>query len=172
MASAFDQQILAKLPSTRRYARALLGDHELANEAVLFAITRLSRTSLPRVPEKMIRLWLVHLVNEFADRRHAQTAPSGDAAAEHVEDSVFDLPTKTQVGGSDLLMARIDPMLQDLSENQRRIYLLLALESFSVENVAQLLGMSVERISAEFDLIKTQLAPPPVVTPKTLPKAA
>ena len=63
-------------------------------------------------------------------------------------------------------------MLQDLSENQRRIYLLLALESFSVENVAQLLGMSVERISAEFDLIKTQLAPPPVVTPKTLPKAA
>ena len=69
-------------------------------------------------------------------------------------------------------MARIDPMLQDLSENQRRIYLLLALESFSVENVARLLGMSVERISTEFDLIKTQLAPPPVVTTKTLPKAA
>jgi len=171
MATPFDQQILGRLPSTRRYARALLGDNELANEAVLFAISRLSKTSLPWVPEKMIRLWLAHLVNEFADRRLAQSEPTGDAA-EHEEGSVFDLPTKAQVGGSDLLMARIDPMLQNLSENQRRIYLLLALESFSVENVAQLLGMSVDTIRTEFDTIKAQLAPPPVVNTKTLPKAA
>ncbi len=174
MATSFDQQILARLPSTRRYARALLGDNELANEAVVFAVTRLSRISLPWVPENMIRLWLAHLVNEFADRRlaPAHSRTTDDDADKHIEDPVFDLPTKARVAGSDLLMERLDVMLQELSEKQRRIYLLLALESFTVENVSLVLGMSIDSIRTEFDQIKTQLAPVKPVSTEPLPKAA
>lgn len=159
MATSFDQQLLANLPATRRYARALIGDTELANEAVVHAITRLSKISLPWIPEKLIRLWLVHFVNEYSDKLQSESKPSEDGDNEPVEIRPFDLPASESAGGSGQLIDKVDAMLQALTEKQRRIYLLLAVESFAIANVALLLSQPVDTIQTEFESIKAQLAP-------------
>jgi len=171
MSKAFDQSIIENLSSTRRYARALIGDEELANEAVMHAATRMMKISVPWVPEKMVRLWLVHLVHNYIDeQRKAGHFDSLDDSPDRLSAELFGAASTH--GENDQLIDRVDGVLQNLSEVQRRIYLLIAIEMFAVENVARVLKMPIDSVLAEFESVKNNLSPPTKVDSEQLQNAA
>ena len=134
----FSARVHELIPRLRRYARALTGERNAADDLVQDTLERAwNKLHLWRDGSDL-RAWLftimhnVH-VNQVRSRMAAATVPLDEAAEAPVR------PTQ-----SDMLEVRdIDTALQQLSVGQRQVLLLVAVERMSYEETARTLGIPI-----------------------------
>lgn len=133
-----DEQVLQYIPRLRRYARALLGDADRAEDLVQETLTRaLGKLHFWRRGSDM-RAWLFTIMhNQFAnDCRRAQKRPDvvplDDVCAEMASVDCAEL----HAGLRD-----IEQALMQLPEAQRAALLLVSLEGLSYAESARVLGI-------------------------------
>jgi len=147
--------IVAEIPRLRRYAHALLGEANRADDLVQDTLERaLSRWRLwqPLGGQGTPRAWLFAIMhNLFINQLKA-----GKAIDYRPDDEVPDLPTRpTQedaLGLRDLTRA-----LATLPGDQREILLLIGLEELSYQEAAKVLGVPLGTVMSRLSRARARL---------------
>jgi len=153
--------LIEHLPRLRRYARALTGDRNRADDLVQDTLERaLAKLDLWQ-PGSDLRAWLFTLmhnlfVNQIRVRRPQET----------VMDEALDEPVSG--GQMEALAARdIHAALARLPEEQREVLLLVGLEQFGYAEAAQVLGVPagtvMSRLSRARERMRQMLAGEPSI---------
>ena len=153
--------LIEHLPRLRRYARALTGDRDRADDLVQDTLERaLNKLDLWQ-PGSDLRAWLFTLmhnlfVNQIRIRRPQET----------VMEEALDEPVSG--GQMEALTARdIHTALARLPEEQREVLLLVGLEQFGYAEAAQVLGVPtgtvMSRLSRARERMRQMLAGEPAV---------
>jgi len=153
--------LIEHLPRLRRYARALTGDVNRADDLVQDTLERaLAKLDLWQ-PGSDLRAWLFTLmhnlfVNQIRVRRPQET----------VMEDALDVPVSG--GQMEALAARdIHAALAQLPEEQREVLLLVGLEQFGYAEAAQVLGVPtgtvMSRLSRARERMRQMLAGEPAV---------
>jgi len=142
--------VLDQVPALRRYARALTGDRERADDLVQDTLARaLSRLHLWR-PAASIRPWLFTIMhNLFLNerRRSSRVVPlvgePAEPALEHAD--------------SRAVLDDLDRALGQLQEDQRAAILLVGVEELSYEEAARVLGIPIGTLMSRLSRGRDQL---------------
>jgi len=142
--------ILEQVPALRRYARALTGDRERADDLVQDTLARaLSRIHLWR-PAASIRPWLFTIMHNLFlnERRRASRvtpliAESSEPAAERTD--------------SRALLDDLDRALGQLSDEQKAAVLLVGVEEMSYEEAARVLAIPIGTLMSRLSRGREQL---------------
>jgi RNA polymerase sigma-70 factor, ECF subfamily len=129
------QLIVPYIPNLRRYARALVGDREGADDLVQDTLERAVRKFHLWRPGDL-RAWLFSImhnvfVNQLKARRIAYEVELDDSLAAPM----------SSVTGTDLM--DLDRALTALSPDQREVVLLVALEDMTYAEVGRALGIPI-----------------------------
>ncbi len=130
--------IAAQVPRLRRYAVALTGDGEAADDLVQDCLERAWRKKEHWEPGTDLRAWLftvmhnVHVNNLRRPRPQTFPMVPGD-----LNRAASDTPEKA------MRLRDLQTGLQNLSEEHREVLLLVCLESLSYEQTAAVLGIPV-----------------------------
>ena len=131
------EEITAYIPRLRRYARALTGNRDAADDLVQDTLERAwSRFHLWRHGSNL-RAWLFTIMhNLFINDTRTRNRESGFAP----EEEAFALPVSP---AHDALveLRELDAALRQLPDEQREVVLLVGLEQMSYESVARVLGI-------------------------------
>jgi len=142
--------ILEQVPALRRYARALTGDRERADDLVQDTLARaLSRIHLWR-PAASIRPWLFTIMhNLFLNerRRASRTVQLSGDPAEPAADRA----------DSRALLDDLDRALGLLAEDQRAAVLLVGVEEMSYDDAARVLGIPIGTLMSRLSRGREQL---------------
>ena len=131
-----DQQLLSWVPRLRRYARALVGNRDDADDLVQDTLERAwTRSSLwPGVAD--MRAWLFSIMhNVHVDRVRRPRVVTVD-----FDDETPEIPVAATQGDR-LAVLDLQAALEQLSAEQREIILLVALEDMPYADVARTLGV-------------------------------
>lgn len=137
-----EAELLACIPSLRRYARGLTADRERADDLVQDTLERAwSRWSMWQRRGE-VRAWMFGIMhNHFIDRvRAVRSRPEdnmGDMAVE-----VSDRARQTD----QLEVRDLERALQCLPPEQRAVILLIAVEEMSYQEAAEVLGVPIGTI--------------------------
>lgn len=147
--------IVAEIPRLRRYAQALLGEPNRADDLVQDTLERaLSRWRLwqPLVDKATPRAWLFAIMhNLFVNQLKA-----GKAIEFRPDDELPDLPTRPiqddALGLRDLARA-----LSSLPTDQREILLLIGLEELSYQEAAKVLSVPLGTVMSRLSRARARL---------------
>jgi len=153
--------IIELLPRLRRYARALVGDAERADDLVQDCVERaLSRWHLWRQPHDL-RAWLFTIMHNihanavrrvvrgpgFVDLEHAHAAATPPQQIEHIA------------------LGEVMGRLNALPAAQRAVVLLVALEGMTYDEVAKVLGVPVGTVMSRLSRARERLRAPDAAPP-------
>ncbi|MDO9467872.1 MAG: sigma-70 family RNA polymerase sigma factor [Thiobacillus sp.] len=153
--------LIEHLPRLRRYARALTGDVNRADDLVQDTLERaLSKLDLWQ-PGSDLRAWLFTLMHNLFVNQIRVRRPQ-----EIVMEDALDEPVSG--GQMEALAARdIHAALARLPEEQREVLLLVGLEQFGYAEAAQVLGVPtgtvMSRLSRARERMRQMLASEPAV---------
>jgi RNA polymerase sigma-70 factor (ECF subfamily) len=132
-----ERQVIDQIPHLRRYAAALLGDRDAADDLVQDCLTRAVDRLDSWRPDSSMRAWLFTIlhnlyVNQRRDqgRQGALYAPTGD----------IDRQTTPPSQDASLALRDISAALAQLSPEQRSVILLVGLEGLSYADAAMVTG--------------------------------
>lgn len=132
-----DSAITEQIPRLRRYARALTGNRESADDLVQDTLERALRRSVLFRPGKDPRAWLFSIMhNVFVNGVRAPAARRA-AAVEGPE------PASRDTAHDGLIARDIDRALAQLPPEQREVVLLVGLEELSYEATARVIGSPI-----------------------------
>lgn len=128
--------ILAELPRLRRYARALVGSREAADDLVQDTLERAwSRVAQWR-PGSDLRSWLLAIMHNLRIDQMRRPA----LAVTPLDEEAIDLPARATQ--TDLIeLGELEAALACLPEEQRAVLLLVALEDMSYAQIAATLNI-------------------------------
>lgn len=141
------------LPALRRYARALTGDVNAADDLVQDCAERaLSRAHLWRRPGNM-RAWLFTIMHNLNanNRRHAASRPRL-AAIEDVPEPSWPAGQIERLATNQTLAA-----MRQLSEDHREVLILVAIEGMAYAEVAEVLGVPAGTIMSRLSRARDHL---------------
>ncbi|NGZ83745.1 RNA polymerase sigma factor [Duganella aceris] len=145
-------ELLACVPRLRRYARALVGERAAADDLVQDTVERGWARLASLRPGTDMRAWLfsiMHNVRIDQVRRGAlSTEPLDDATPMPA------MAERTTIG---LELRDMDAALRLLSEEQRAILLMIALEEMRYEEVAQALGIPIGTVMSRLARAREKL---------------
>ncbi|GHD02638.1 RNA polymerase sigma factor [Pseudorhodoferax aquiterrae] len=153
MRSQDEAEIVASIPSLRRYARALVGERDRADDLVQDTLERAcSRWALWR-RQGEVRAWLFGIMhNQFVDRLRAQRSRPEDS----VGDALPEQPQRPQQ--TDALELRdLERVLQRLPPEQREVLLLVAVEELSYQEVASATGVPLGTVMSRLSRARARL---------------
>lgn len=153
MAGSVDQEIVACIPSLRRYAAGLTGNREAADDLVQDTMEKAwARLSLWE-RRGDLRAWLFSILhNLFIDRVRADSRSPIQAANEE-EPLVPVRPSQ-----ADMLEVRdLDRALARLPLEQREVLLLVAVEQMRYEQVARVLDIPVGTVMSRLSRARERL---------------
>lgn len=130
------ERIVPYIPNLRRYARALVGDRDAADDLVQDTLERAVRKFHLWRPGDL-RAWLFSImhnvfVNQLKARKNATTV--------EIDEETLAAPMPS-AGRSDIL--DLERGLTRLSAEQREVVLLIALEDMSYADVSRALGVPI-----------------------------
>lgn len=125
------------IPRLRRYARALTGTREAADDLVQDALERAWTKQHLWQPDTNLRAWLFSIMHNVHVN---QVRSPQNQTLETLEDEAMELPVRaTQQDG--LMVRDLDRALRQLPAEQREVLLLVGLEQMSYEESSQVLGI-------------------------------
>jgi RNA polymerase sigma-70 factor (ECF subfamily) len=128
-------QVVAYIPNLRRYARALVGDGEAADDLVQDTLERAVRKFALWRPGNL-RAWLFSIMhNVFVNQIKARKIRFDEELDENLP---AHMPTVNRDDVADLQRA-----LMQLTPGQREVVLLIALEDLTYNDVSKMLGIPV-----------------------------
>lgn len=144
--------IVAEIPRLRRYARALTGSQDMADDLVQETLEKaLGKWRLWQA-EKNLRPWLFSIMhNLHVDhlRRHSRVEYCD-------EDAAFEIPQRAQQTDG-LELRDLDHALALLPTEQREILLLVGLEELSYKEVAVALGLPLGTVMSRLARARIRL---------------
>lgn len=146
---ARDAEIERQIPALRRYARALTGAADTADDLVQEAVTRaLTRWHL-FVPGRKLRPWLFTILhNCFV------SAARADARRPHLP---LDEASASVAPSDPVAAEAIRRALAELPDEQRAVLLLVALEGFSYREAAAILAVPVGTVMSRLSRARSAL---------------
>lgn len=147
--------ILDQLPRLRRYARALTGDRAAADDLVQDTVERaLSRSSLFARGSRL-DAWLMTVMHNLymSQMRRAAARP----AMMPLDDLSAESATTAPAASAALDLRDLERSLALLPLEQRETLLLVALEEFSYEQTAAILGVPVGTVMSRLARARTRL---------------
>lgn len=142
------------IPRLRRYARALMCGHEqAADDLVQDTLERgLSRISSWRANSSMLAWLLTIMHNLYINQsRRLNTGPVFETLSEHIAEPAA---PGTE---SPLAKRELDRALMQLSAEHREIILLVGLEDFSYQQVADILDVPAGTVMSRLSRARTRL---------------
>ncbi|MBS0520722.1 MAG: RNA polymerase sigma factor [Proteobacteria bacterium] len=142
-----------QIPALRRYAYALLRDHDLADDLVQDTLERaLSRWAFRR-DDGDLRAWLFAIqrnlyVSRWRQRRRRGTPVALDEAP---------LPGVAPRQEATMEVHDVLAALDQLPEEQKSLLLLVGVEDFSYDDAARLLGMPVGTVMSRLSRARQRL---------------
>lgn len=149
IAALLEQQI----PALRRYAYALVRDHERADDLVQDTLERaLSRWSLRR-HDSDLRAWLFAIQRNLYVSRWRQERRRGAPVA--IEEAA--LPGTPPRQETTLEVHDVLAALDQLPEEQKSLLLLVGVEDFSYDEAARILGMPIGTVMSRLSRARQRL---------------
>lgn len=149
----YEHLIEQQIPRLRRYARALTGERVVADDLVQDTLERAwSKLHLWRRGSDL-RAWLFTImhnvyVNQLRSRAAHPLVP--------LDEDDMNLPQRAMQ--TDMLEIRdLDVALRKLSDEQREVLLLIALEQFSYEETAKALGIPIGTVMSRLSRARERL---------------
>ena len=125
------------IPALRRYAYALVRDHDAADDLVQDTLERaLSRWTLRR-RDGDLRAWLFTIQRNL----HVSALRQGQRRGAHVELDEATTPSSAAQLDSGLEVQDILATLDQLPEEQKSLLLLVGVEDFSYDDAAKIMGV-------------------------------
>ena len=149
------EALIAELPRLRRYARALLGDPQRADDLVQDSVERaLSRLALFRAGTNM-RSWLFTIMHNL----HVNALRRGGRAPDVEPLGTGALEAAVAPGqGASLAVRDVGRALELLPAEQRQVLLLIGLEDMSYRDAAQVLGVPIGTVMSRLYSARKRLA--------------
>jgi RNA polymerase sigma-70 factor (ECF subfamily) len=148
-----EADIVACIPSLRRYARGLTSDRDSADDLVQDTLERAwSRFSMWQRRSE-VRAWMFGIMhNQFIDRLRSHRSRPEDSAG----DDMPDLPQRPMQ--TDALEVRdLDRLLQRLPPEHREILLLIGVEELSYQEVATAIGVPIGTVMSRLSRARERL---------------
>jgi RNA polymerase sigma-70 factor (ECF subfamily) len=143
------QLIVPFIPNLRRYARALIGDREGADDLVQDTLERAVRKFHLWRPGDL-RAWLFSIMhNVFVNQLKARKV----AYEVEIDDSIA--APQSSVTTTDLM--DLDRALMQLSPDQREVVLLVALEDMTYAEVSRALGIPIGTVMSRLSRAREKL---------------
>ena len=143
------QLIVPFIPNLRRYARALIGDREGADDLVQDTLERAVRKFHLWRPGDL-RAWLFSIMhNVFVNQLKARKV----AYEVEIDDSIA--APQSSVTSTDLM--DLDRGLMALSPDQREVVLLVALEDMTYAEVSRALGIPIGTVMSRLSRAREKL---------------
>lgn len=148
-----EAEIVACIPSLRRYARGLVSDPDRADDLVQDTLERAWSCFSMWQKRNELRAWMFGIMhNHFIDRIRAQRSRPEDSAG----DDLPELPQRAQQ--TDALEVRdLDRLLQRLPPEQREVLLLVSVEALSYQEVAQITGVPLGTVMSRLSRARARL---------------
>lgn len=125
------------IPALRRYAYALVRDHDAADDLVQDTLERaLSRWTLRR-SDGDLRAWLFTIQRNL----HVSALRQGQRRGAHVELDEATTPSTVAQQESGIEVQDILATLDQLPEEQKSLLLLVGVEDFSYDDAARIMGV-------------------------------
>lgn len=147
------QKIEECIPALRRYANALLHDPVEADDLVQDCLERALRKRLLWRPKSAMRPWLFTILHNIYvnNVRKNIRQPS----MESLDQSLMQF---TGLLDAEMLMDDIEKSINQLTDNQKKVLLLVSLEGFSYKEVSKILniplGTVMSRLSRAREIVK------------------
>ena len=148
------EALVALIPRLRRYARALTGERFRADDLVQDTLERaISKWALWR-PGTDLRAWTFTIMHNVFVNQVKRSANAGE-----ILDPYAGLDTEDGSARADTLAAlsAINHALQQLSDEQREVLLLVTLEGFSYDEAAHTLGMPIGTVMSRLSRARVRL---------------
>jgi len=138
----FEDQLLGQLPALRRYARALCGDVERADDLLQDVVERaLNKRSLFQ-PGSNFKAWIFTLIRH----QHISNARRKIVAFEEFQDNEH---SSTSVADQGNVAKDMSSALQSIDEQQRQIVLLVGLEGMTYKETSEILNIPVGTVMSK-----------------------
>jgi RNA polymerase sigma-70 factor, ECF subfamily len=149
------EDMQACVPALRRYASALLGDRHKADDLVHDCLVRALGRLRSRKKDGDIRPWMFAIMHELDVSRTGKVNLGTATQQRFAEDSGV---SNDSVGCNDGASERdLTRVVEDLSEDQRRVLLLVAVEDLSYADTARVLRVPVETVMSQLFLAREKL---------------
>ena len=153
MRAADQADLLACIPSLRRYARGLTGDSDRADDLVQDTLERAWARHSMWQRRGELRAWLFGIMhNHFVDRLRARRA-----RAEHGTGDELPEVAQRPMQGDGLALRDVDRLLQRLSPEHREVLLLVGVEELSYQDVAALLAIPLGTVMSRLSRARARL---------------
>ncbi len=149
----FGTQVILHIPRLRRYARALTGERYAADDLVQDTLERACNKLHLWRRGSDLRAWLFTImhnvfINQVRGRKGSANIP--------LDDEIMALPGHS--APADRLEVRdLDAALARLSDEQREVLLLVALEQLSYEETAKVLGIPIGTVMSRLSRARERL---------------
>ena len=131
-------QVVEYIPNLRRYARALVRDRDAADDLVQDTLERASNKLALWRPGSDMRAWLFTIMHNVFVNQMRKHRPEIALDSEDMPE-VAVMPTQ----GEGIELADIERALHGISEEQREVLLLIAIEEMSYDEVAKALSIPI-----------------------------
>lgn len=147
LAQAIEQQI----PRLRRYARALVRDHDEADDLVQECLDQAWRGVHQWHPAQDLRVWLFSIIHNLNSSRVRGFRPSNnDPTAAYRRPGTTERDSATDLG-------TIENGLAQLAEGHHEVLLLVCVEEMNYEQVATVLGVPVGTVTSRLHAAREHL---------------
>jgi RNA polymerase sigma-70 factor (ECF subfamily) len=148
-----EAEIVACIPSLRRYARGLTPDRERADDLVQDTLERAWGKFSMWQKRGAVRAWMFGIMhNLFVDRLRAQRSTPEDSAG----DALPEAPQRATQSDR-LEIVDLDKALQRLPPEQREVLLLVAVEELTYREVATALGVPIGTVMSRLSRARERL---------------
>jgi RNA polymerase sigma-70 factor (ECF subfamily) len=150
----FGSALGEQIPRLRRYARVLCRDPERADDLVQDSLCRALCKRHLFVPGSNLRAWLFTILHNLyvnsvrCGRRQRDNVPIDDVAS---------ILTEPPPQGGGLTLRDLDRAMDQLSEEQRQVIVLVGLESMSYDEVASILDVPVGTVRSRLSRGREEL---------------
>lgn len=144
MASEFRDQLIALLPRLRRFALALCGERETADDLVQTACVKALASAQQWQPGTRLDSWMYKIMqNHWIDQRRAVNASGGDLLPLDEPDELPGEISFEQQVHAQMDLAQVLRALQGLPEAQRGLLALVSIEGLSYREAAAVLELPI-----------------------------
>lgn len=135
-----EHQLIEEIPALRRYARTLTRDRESADDLVQDCLERAWKNIGTLKPDSHLRAWLFTIMRNlfFNERRRQKRSPL--VAGMDDVDEMNSCPGGPEVP---VQIEELEKFLMNLSDDQREIITLVAIEGMAYRDVAAILDVPV-----------------------------
>lgn len=149
---AFDRQLVDHIPRLRRYARALTGNKDRADDLVQDTLERAWRKQALWQRGSDLRAWLFTVMhNLYANQRRS------DSAATLLTFDAHDLPAPGALDQDSTELQDILRGIAQLPVEMREVVLLIGLEQFSYADTAKVLDIPVGTVMSRLSRARERL---------------